>query len=130
MIRKATAEDVPFILEMERKYFRYPRLRIDVEDFYVDDLLRGYADMKTVIDEGYIGNVCVSEEFRRQGIADALIDKLMETDLSFITLEVRESNIPAINLYKKHGFVQEGILRNHYSDPKEDGLVMTVRNYL
>ena len=131
MVRPAVSEDSDAILFLEKKYFPYPRINIDYKDFVVDNLLRGYADMKIIIDEGYIGNVLVKEEYRRMGIADEMIDFLIKTgsekNLEFITLEVRTGNVPAINLYKKHGFEIQGILKNHYSSPKEDAYIMTVR---
>ena len=60
----------------------------------------GYIGMMFVLDEGYISNVAVTGKYRRQGIAKALIgaleEKCREMQLSFMTLEVRESNTPAI----------------------------------
>jgi ribosomal-protein-alanine N-acetyltransferase len=45
--------------------------------------------------------------------------------LSFVTLEVRAGNAPAIALYEKHGFQRVGLRRNYYERPKEDALIMT-----
>lgn len=133
MVRSALTEDTGWILELEKSGFTLPREHIDTVDFVVDDEYRGYADMKVIIDEGYIGNVYVRPEFRRQGIAGELISSLIERarsdGLSFITLEVRQSNSPAIALYEKYGFRVEGVLKNHYCLPKEDGLIMTARDF-
>lgn len=89
----------------------------------------GYGGMMYIIDEGYISNVAVAPEYRRQGIADALIDELTRCaaalDLAFVTLEARQSNSPAIALYKKHGFVPVGVRKNYYELPKEDAVLMT-----
>ena len=78
----------------------------------------GYVGMMYVLDEGYISNVAVTAAYRRQKIADALIDELLKRaatlELSFVTLEVRESNEPAKILYAKHGFKEVG-LRNRGS---------------
>ena len=79
----------------------------------------GYANFLHVLDEGDIGNVAVAPEFRRQGVAAALLD------LAFLTLEVRVSNAPAIALYRKHGFQTVGQRRNYYQKPDEDALLMT-----
>ena len=80
-------------------------------------------------DEGDIGNVAVAPEYRRQGVADALLDALCARaaalDLAFLTLEVRLSNAPAIALYRKHGFQTVGQRRNYYQKPDEDALLMT-----
>lgn len=89
----------------------------------------GYVGMMYIINEGYISNVAVAPEYRRQGIADALIDELMgraaALNLAFVTLEARQSNSPAIALYKKHGFVPVGVRKNYYELPKEDAVLMT-----
>ena len=64
-----------------------------------DGRTAGYVGCQTVLDEGYITNVAVSPDFRRQGIARALIAELTakagENKLAFVTLEVRESNLSA-----------------------------------
>ena len=89
----------------------------------------GYVGMMYIIDEGYISHVAIAPEYRRQGIADALIDELMgraaALNLAFVTLEARQSNSPAIALYKKHGFVPVGVRKNYYELPKEDAVLMT-----
>lgn len=89
----------------------------------------GYVGLMNVLDEGYISNVAVSPEMRRQGIGDMLIDELIlrvrAKKLSFVTLEVRESNLAAQMLYKKHGFAEVGRRRNYYVRPTEDAILMT-----
>ena len=89
----------------------------------------GYVGMMFVLDEGYISNVAVAPDFRRQGVADALISALMtraeELALAFVTLEVRAGNEPAKSLYAKHGFVPVGRRKNYYDLPKEDAILMT-----
>jgi len=97
----------------------------------VDDngAVMGYIGMMFVLDEGYISNIAVSPEFRRCGVADALIRALIvraKKTLSFITLEVRESNYPAVYLYTKHGFEVVGKRKNFYDKPKENALLMTL----
>ena len=89
----------------------------------------GYVGLMYVLDEGYISNVAVAPEHRRKGIADALINELIERccalELSFATLEVRAGNAPAISLYEKHGFSPVGKRKNYYDFPKEDAILMT-----
>ena len=89
----------------------------------------GYVGMMYVLDEGYISNVAVSPECRRLGIADKLIESLIkranEKNLSFVTLEVRESNLPAIELYRKNGFSDVGMRKNYYNKPTENAILMT-----
>lgn len=87
----------------------------------------GYIGCHTVLDEGYIANVAVSPDFRRQGIGKKLVQALLaqSPDLSFVTLEVRVSNDPAIQLYTGCGFQPVGTRKNFYSHPTEDALLMT-----
>lgn len=89
----------------------------------------GYVGMMTVLDEGYISNVAVAEEHRREGIGDALIAEMdrraEQRNLSFVTLEVREGNAPAIALYSKHGYVPVGMRKNYYESPRENAILMT-----
>lgn len=87
----------------------------------------GYIGCHTVLDEGYIANVAVSPDFRRQGIGKKLVQALLaqSTDLSFVTLEVRVSNDPAIQLYTGCGFQPAGTRKKFYSHPTEDALLMT-----
>ena len=73
-------------------------------------------------------NIAVHPDHRRQGIAAALLQRLLE-DLArmgshSLTLEVRKSNAPAISLYEKLGFVQIGCRPRYYRNPKEDALIM------
>ncbi len=94
-----------------------------------NDSVLGYVGMMHVLDEGYISNVAVSPNARRNGIANALIIEILrcaeELMLSFVTLEVRESNTPARNLYAKHGFQVVGLRKNYYDSPKENAILMT-----
>ena len=89
----------------------------------------GYVGLMYVLDEGYISNIAVSSDRRREGIADMLLTELYARakakKLSFLTLEVRESNTPAQCLYKKHGYTEVGRRKDYYSRPKEDAVLMT-----
>lgn len=89
----------------------------------------GYVGLMYVLDEGYISNVAVSPERRRQGIGEALIAELTQRaarlGLAFLTLEVRASNDPAIRLYEKMHFRQVGRRKNYYQKPEEDAMLMT-----
>lgn len=89
----------------------------------------GYIGMSIVIDEGYIFNVAVREKYRNKGVATALINELVtygkKNNFSFITLEVRESNLPAISLYSKFGFIKAGERKDYYSNPKENAILLT-----
>lgn len=88
----------------------------------------GYVGSQTVIDETDMMNIAVHPDFRRQGIAEALVealvDKLKEKGSRCLTLEVRESNLPAITLYEKLGFTQIGLRKNYYRNPRENALIL------
>lgn len=90
----------------------------------------GYVGCQTVLDEGYITNVAVSPDCRRHGIGRALIEELASRaraqGLSFVTLEVRASNTPAMKLYEGAGFVRVGERKNFYTAPVEDAVLMTL----
>lgn len=90
----------------------------------------GYVGCQTVLDEGYITNVAVSPDARRQGIARALIAKLTDearaAGLAFVTLEARASNAPAIALYEGAGFGRVGVRKKFYTAPTEDAVLMTL----
>ena len=87
--------------------------------------------MHFIIDEGYITNIAVSENYRRNGIATTLLKKVYkfakEQELSFLSLEVRKSNDVAIRFYEREGFDIEGERIDFYSNPVEDGYIMTKR---
>ena len=135
-----SVEHIPQIEEIERECFSRPwtaeqlmsQMRDAQHEFIAavdDSRVLGYVGLMYVLDEGYISNVAVHPEARRQGIGDALIDALAaratELELAFLTLEVRESNAPAIALYAKHGFHPVGKRKNYYDAPKEDAVLMT-----
>ena len=89
----------------------------------------GYAVLSAVLDEGNLDNIAVAPHCRRRGVADALLSTLTDfgrARMSVLVLEVRASNLPAITLYEKHGFVPVGRRKNYYESPKEDALLMTL----
>lgn len=93
------------------------------------DRVVGYAGLQVVLDEGYITNVAVRPECRRQGIAGKLLQVFLDfaqgNHLAFLTLEVRASNYDAIALYGSRGFRSAGRRKNYYEHPKEDAIIMT-----
>ena len=94
-----------------------------------DSGVLGYAVLSAVLDEGNLDNIAVAPHCRRKGVADALLSALIQTgrtSLSVLLLEVRASNLPAIALYEKYGFVPVGRRKNYYESPREDALLMTL----
>ena len=97
----------------------------------LDDFGRvvGYAGLQVVLDEGYITNIAVRPECRKQGVAGKLLQVFLDfaeaNKLAFLTLEVRASNYDAIALYGTRGFRSVGRRKNYYEHPREDALIMT-----
>ena len=128
------------LAEIERECFAHPLEETQIRSLLTGGstlflaareggLLTGSVWVQTVLDEGYIGNVAVRPAFRRRGLADALLharERLgREKNLSFLTLEVRAGNAPAIALYEKNGYTRVGRRPGYYDHPKEDAILMT-----
>ena len=141
VIRDVGSDDIPQIEEIEKRCFSLPwtaeqlagQMKDAQHEFIAavtpEGTVLGYVGMMYVLDEGYISNVATDLPWRRQGIADVLIGRLCaicsELRLSFVSLEVRAGNAPAIALYQKHGFSPVGLRKNYYERPREDALIMT-----
>lgn len=136
-----TADHLDEVAELERICFSTPWSRNMLAE-ELDNLLSaflvalddgdrvvGYAGVQVILDEGYITNIAVRPECRRQGVAAKLLQVFMDfakaNKLSFLTLEVRASNYDAIALYGSRGFRSMGRRKNYYEHPKEDALIMT-----
>jgi ribosomal-protein-alanine N-acetyltransferase len=93
-----------------------------------DERLVGYLIISRYVDAWHVMNVAVEPEFRRHGIATALLERLFERtsddERRGYTLEVRVSNAGAIRLYEQLGFEPRGIRRGYYTDNREDALIM------
>ncbi len=139
-IIKMTKEHLSSVLKLEESIFSSPwREKAFLEELekdssysflaVCDDEIIGYCVMSTVLDEGSLLLIAVKEDYRRQGVAKALINKLYEVaskkELSFITLEVRVSNESAIRFYEKEGFEKVAQRKHYYSRPIEDAVLMT-----
>ncbi len=141
IIRDAREELLPQIQRIEQQSFSVPwteqmlRMQLEPESHVfltaeTEECVVGYVGMLYVLDEGYISNVAVRQDFRRRGVADALLLALEERArallLSFLTLEVRAGNSPAVALYEKRGYRVVGRRKNYYEKPTEDALLMTL----
>ena len=130
------------VAELERVCFPAPWSRNMLKEELENDLaaflvaldgqgaVTGYAGLQVVLDEGYILNVAVRPDCRRQGVAGQLLQVFLDfakgNQLAFLTLEVRASNYPAIALYGSRGFRGVGRRKNYYEHPKEDAVIMTL----
>jgi ribosomal-protein-alanine N-acetyltransferase len=138
-ITRARAEHLSAIAAIERECFGDPRteesLQILIDGRAMglvalcDGKVAGYVGMLCVLDEGQIINVAVSSDFRRRGIGAALMNELerysRENGIVYLSLEVRESNLAARNLYIANGYVERGLRKGFYSKPLESAVVMT-----
>lgn len=142
-IRYMTLEDISAVLDVEHQTFAMPWT---ASAFYyeltsnrfaayfvaeADQQVIGYCGCWVVIDESQITNVALLPEYRGKSIGEAL----MRTSMQYarmrggrrMSLEVRQSNERAQNLYNKLGFTAGGIRENYYTNNQEDALVMWVR---
>ena len=94
-----------------------------------DGTVLGYGEVRAILDEGTLEKIAVAPQFRRQGVAEEILKAYLrfgQAHLAFLTLEVRESNAPAIALYQKLGFQEVGRRKNYYREVHEDAILMTV----
>ncbi len=139
-LRRAKKSDLKKILEIEKESFKEPwrmegflyelNLPEEIGISYVaevDEKVGGYIFLH-IFDEGiHIVNIAVRKDMRRQGIGTLLLQKAEEIaknkNIPLLVLEVRENNLPAISLYKKHGFSVLRKIEGYYSDG-ENALLM------
>ena len=97
-----------------------------------DGKVCAYGGMIVAVDEGQITNIATHPDYRRQGYGRAIVEALVKharmNGLDSISLEVRESNRAAIDLYTKLGFKVEGKRKDFYTKPTENALIMIWRN--
>ena len=143
LVKNAKSSDLEPILEIEKNSFQKPwdkngficefskqSAGINIFIVYADESTGraiAYACGNIVADYVHIINIAVSAEHRRRGAAAALLRHIegeaFRLGLGSITLEVRESNEAAVNLYKKHGFCVVS-RREKAIDNCEDELIM------
>lgn len=139
IVRAYEDQDLPEIAEIERISFSVPWseeelarcAKLDNYRFFVvteGDTAAGYAGILTCLDEADVTTVAVRPEFRRRGMAEALVKAMIEyadeKEIRFIFLEVRESNEPAKALYRKLGFEPVGRREDYYEAPREAAILM------
>lgn len=141
VVMKADKTKASHIAELEKECFSLPWSKKTITEamengttFFTaqkGEKTVGYIGVSIILDEGYITNIAVTKKERKKGIGTALLERVFaearDNNLSFISLEVRESNKKAISLYEKFGFKKEGKRKNFYDNPKEDALILTKR---
>lgn len=137
MITQTTPDHLPQIAQLEQQLFQTPWSLQTLQDtlnqpsthFMTalhDDKVLGYGSYQNILDEGYINNIATHPQHQRQGIARKLLDSLWiarSPSLLFLSLEVRESNLPAIALYQSQHFQQIAVRKNYYQNPRENALI-------
>lgn len=134
-----TAKHVPQVAELERCCFEAPWSEHSIASELTNPLsvwlvaldgskVVGYVGTQSVLCEADMMNVAVSPDYRRLGIAQNLVERLVQAlcsrKVQSLTLEVRVSNEPAKALYRKLGFSQVGLRPNYYKNPREDALIL------
>jgi ribosomal-protein-alanine N-acetyltransferase len=139
-IRSLTVDRLDEVLAIEKRSFSDPwsreMFRTELEvggGTYArfaerDGALVGYLCAVLVVGEAHIGNLAVEPDERLQGVAQLLLDDLVEAarrgGVERVTLEVRESNENARKFYYKNHFIDVAIRKNYYRNPHEDAIVM------
>ena len=138
--RRMTLSDVDAVHAIEAETFARPWRR---EDFiremtenacarYLvaekDGRVIGFAGIWVVLDEGHVTNIAITVPERGYGYGLRLMGALMQyaanLGVAYATLEVRRSNTPAQNLYKKLNFEYAGVRKRYYEDNGEDALIL------
>jgi ribosomal-protein-alanine acetyltransferase len=135
VIRRATAADVPQLLAIEQSageashwssddYLNYSCHVAEHENRII-----GFVLSRQVADgEFEVLNTAIAPEFRRRGVAFALLRSQLEQAQGRWFLEVRPSNSAARNLYKRLGFQEIGRRPGYYENPAEHAIVMSFRS--
>ncbi|MGA3024879.1 MAG: GNAT family N-acetyltransferase [Bryobacteraceae bacterium] len=134
-IRKAAESDLPAIAEIQRAspeaaHWSVPDyLDQDCWVATVGGRLAGFLVCRAVAaDEREVLNIAVGPQFRRRGIARALLEAECNRNLGDYFLEVRASNIAARAFYSVIGFTEVGVRQAYYENPPESGIVMKRRS--
>lgn len=142
-ITAAVESDLDGITRLEEQIFPDAWHRNSIEESYRQDYVTvivarecgevlGYLICYRILNEGEIARIAVDHKYRRLGIAGRMLEMLFREGkalgLTEYSLEVRESNLPAISLYERYLFAAEGRRKNFYTAPVEDGLVMWRRS--
>ena len=136
LIRPALERDYPSVARIQYRcpetaqwplgdYSGYPLLLAAI-----GDRPAGFCSWRqSAPDEAEILNIAVDPEFRRRGVASALLTALCDQARGTIYLEVAEPNLPAIALYRKHGWEYAGLRAGYYDHGVVNAVVMKKRSW-
>jgi ribosomal-protein-alanine N-acetyltransferase len=143
-IRRMREEDLPAVRAIEALSFSNPwsdnTFRGEIQNTSVSfpmvvvrrpgEEVVAYIIYWQIRDDVQVNNVAVHPDCRGLGLGEALmryaIARVRESGATFMTLEVRQSNAPALTLYNKLGFEVMGTRKNYYTKPDEDAFVMAL----
>jgi len=141
-IRLASSDDIDSIVEIENSTNLMPWTKaqftssMEVGHYSIvleyDEAVIGFAIFSPVIPESHLLNIAIDPAYHQKGLGDKLLKHVIlqnkAVGVKVITLEVRVSNLIAINLYEKNGFYKDAIRKNYYSgSEKEDALLMSLK---
>jgi ribosomal-protein-alanine N-acetyltransferase len=91
--------------------------------------IAGFSGIWMMAGEAHVTNIAVRQEYRGRGLGELLLlatyDLAQSQNASFMTLEVRASNLRAQGLYNKYGFMEMGVRKGYYLDNHEDAVIMS-----
>ena len=129
MFRKASIDDIPYINKVLVE-FKQPKISNIISEYIIYDNNIGIINYNIVGTEVEIYYLYVEKEYRNNNIGGqlltAMIDECKKKSVTCVHLEVRKSNNVAISLYKKYGFIATGVSKNHYKEPTEDAVRMSM----
>lgn len=135
-VRESIEEDLPLIYNLSKNSFTnswsldsYKNDFKNVFSKYISLIyngeLIGFLTSIIIVEEVTITNIAINENFRGNGLSKYLLKYLIALYIHYeFFLEVRQSNIVAINLYKSFGFEEIYIRENYYTNPKENAIIM------
>lgn len=144
MIRTIELRDVPAVSQLEQECFTVPWseqllcecFQNSYDHMWVletENSIAAYCNFRIIAGEGELMRIAVAKAFRGRGFAGNLMEILVnharENHVFAITLEVRASNLSAINLYKSYAFQIEAVRKGYYTNPQEDALIMWRRQF-
>ena len=144
-IVKMTKDDVDEVFNIEAiihpehhwsKDSFYNELENNLASYYCakdeNNKILSYIGMWRIFEEAHITTLGVHPEYRGFQLAQVLLIQAIELCykemIKYITLEVRESNVPAISLYEKFLFESIGMRKNYYQDNGENAIIMFTQN--
>ena len=143
MIRLMEERDLPAVAELEKLCFSeswsYSILESGIHSpydvYYVfeqDEKVLGYCNLRVLAGEGEVQRIAVHPDCRRLGVGRKMMDAMVEYAIRegayAISLEVREGNAAARNLYESYGFAGEAVRKAYYHNPTEDAVIMWKRD--